>query len=120
MEGGFERLLKLSSCWYEPCFVFFGDLTRSTVNGLEHYVVFSSIKLKASDPANLEPVASKQAWKQIRFEQSGLAVVVDSKDRTIHYEVPIKKVSSNGLQIRSLFSMIVHVPMMPTPILSRS
>ena len=34
----------------EPYFVFFGDLTKSMVNGREHYVIFSAVKLEASDP----------------------------------------------------------------------
>ena len=68
----------------EPYFVFFGNMTSSMVNGREHYIICSTVKLTKS----VDVEFLRKAWVHLRFQQPKLAATADASDWTMHYTVP--------------------------------
>ena len=56
------------------------------VEGREHCTVFSAVKVNHRSKGL--GTSLKEAWKQLRYEQPGLATTADARDNTLHYKVP--------------------------------
>ncbi|KAI0977264.1 hypothetical protein F4678DRAFT_7779 [Xylaria arbuscula] len=68
----------------EGYFIVIGGITANLCDGREHYTLFSTIKLEATQ-LDLAP-ALRHAWKQLRYEQPQIAATVEGMKKV--YEVP--------------------------------